>query len=128
MLSGPSSGGTNGVFSDMRNVPEEAKIQRGCETSWPGDSGSDPEPGAVDAAICRIAARTAIDRDDWRGGWDRPCLWLSGGSRLGVAQSLEPGKLVCEQFALFIAPDKDLEHGAAIEVDELQRTGAASEK
>ena len=46
----------------MRSVPEEAKIQRGCETSRPGDSGSDPEPGAVDAAICRIAAQTAIDR------------------------------------------------------------------
>jgi hypothetical protein len=49
------------------------------------------------------------------GGGIGPPL-LSGGSRLGVAQPLEPGKLVCEQFALFIAPDKDLEHGAAIEL------------
>ena len=54
------------------------------------------------------------------GGWDHPCLQLSGGSRLGVAQPLEPGKLVCEQFALFIAPDEDLEHRAAVDVDELQ--------
>jgi hypothetical protein len=29
---------------------------------------------------------------------------------------LEAGKPVCEQFALFVAPDKDLEQGAAVEL------------
>jgi hypothetical protein len=36
--------------------------------------------------------------------------------------------LPSEQFALFVAPDKGLEHGAAIEVDELQRAGMAAEE
>jgi hypothetical protein len=53
---------------------------------------------------------------------------LSGRRCLGVAQPLEAGKLVCEQFALFIAPNKDLEHSAVIDVDELQRAGSASEE
>jgi hypothetical protein len=57
-----------------------------------------------------------------------PWLSLSGRRCLDVPQPLEANKLVCEQFALFIAPDKDLEHGAPVDVDELQRTGAASEE
>jgi hypothetical protein len=57
-----------------------------------------------------------------------PWLSLSGCRRLGVPQPLEADKLVCEQFALFIAPDKDLEHGAAIDVDELQRARSASKE
>jgi hypothetical protein len=59
---------------------------------------------------------------------DRAWLSLPGLTCLGVAQPLEVGKLVCEQFALFIAPDKDLEHGAAVDVDKLQRAGPASEE
>ena len=39
---------------------------------------------------------------------DRAWLSLLGLTCLGVAQPLEVGKLVCEQFALFITPDKDL--------------------
>ena len=48
--------------------------------------------------------------------------------RFGVAQALEAGELIGEQFPLFIAGDKDLEHRAAVDIDELQRAGPAPEE
>src|SRR5580700_653415 len=63
------------------------------------------------------------------GEWMGPPLPLAvrrHSSRRRAAARSE--QLVCNQFALFIAPDKDLEHRAAVDVDELQRTGPASEK
>src|SRR3984885_15429657 len=59
---------------------------------------------------------------------ERSAFLLSECSRLGVPQPLEAGELVCEQFALFVAPDKDLEHRPALAIDELQRAGPAAEE
>src|SRR5580698_6509239 len=53
---------------------------------------------------------------------------LSGRSGLSGAKLLKPGKLAWDRLALLVAPDKDLEHGAAIEIDELQRAGPAAEE
>src|ERR1700677_2527714 len=53
---------------------------------------------------------------------------ILGNRGLSVTQPLEAGELLGKQLALFVAPDKDLEHRPAVDVDELQRAGPASKE